>query len=336
MSLGLAVGRAPVVGVIFNPWQDVLFTAVRGRGAFMTRGRDAAPRRLPLAPTPRPLDGLGSALVGVEWGSDRDGPNFDLKVDVFQRLARGRETGGAMVHSLRSMGSTALNLAAVAAGQLDAYWEGGCWAWDVCAGWCILEEAGGRMVSGNPGDWHPALDGRVYLAVRGAPEDRRSWCASCGTSSETARWIIQCRAAAVVCAGTMPGRPRWPAHEVGCTETGRGLGARPPPPPADGRCSGPGKEKRGGRALGDGAITEAHAMVVGFTSIVDLFTTDGLSRRHDAAAGKRQRLPSDADHRARHACTPRHGVGGASRDVCSAASVPGQAGSRRRGAGVRR
>lgn len=74
-----------------------------------------------------------------------------------------------MVHSLRSMGSAALNLAAVAAGQLDAYWEGGCWAWDVAAGWCILIEAGGRMVGANPGDWNPTVEGRLYMAIRGAP-----------------------------------------------------------------------------------------------------------------------------------------------------------------------
>ncbi|KAM4064719.1 inositol monophosphatase family protein [Hirsutella rhossiliensis] len=169
-SLGLAIDRSPVVGVIYNPWQDLLFTAIKGRGAFMTRIRGTAPRKLPLAETPRPLGGLGTALLGVEWGSGRDGPNFDLKMDVFQKLARSKETGGAMVHSLRSMGSAALNIAAVAAGQLDAFWEGGCWAWDVCAGWCILNEAGGRMVSGNPGGWDPALDGRVYLAVRAAPK----------------------------------------------------------------------------------------------------------------------------------------------------------------------
>lgn len=72
-----------------------------------------------------------------------------------------------MVHSLRSMGSAALNLAAVAAGSVDVYWEGGCWAWDVVAGWCILVEAGGIMVGGNPGVWRPEVDDRVYLAVRG-------------------------------------------------------------------------------------------------------------------------------------------------------------------------
>ncbi|KAK8148304.1 hypothetical protein G3M48_010461 [Beauveria asiatica] len=170
ISLGLAIDRKPCVGVIYNPWQDLLYTAIRGHGAFATRGgTGATARRLPLAATPRPLTGLGTALVGVEWGSVRDGPNFDVKVETFRRLGASTETGGAMVQSMRSLGSAALNLAAVAAGELDLYWEGGCWAWDVCAGWCILEEAGGRMASGNPGDWAPEVDGRVYLAVRGAP-----------------------------------------------------------------------------------------------------------------------------------------------------------------------
>ncbi|KHN97892.1 myo-inositol-1-monophosphatase [Metarhizium album ARSEF 1941] len=169
ISLGLAVQRSPAVGVIYNPWQDLLFTAIKGKGAFMTRHKATTPQQLPLAKSPRPLQGLGASLIAVEWGSDREGSNFDLKADVFKKLAASRESGGAMVHSLRSLGSAALNIAAVAAGQMDAYWEGGCWAWDVCAGWCILTEAGGKMVSGNPGNRDPELESRVYLAVRGAP-----------------------------------------------------------------------------------------------------------------------------------------------------------------------
>ena len=173
ISLGLALHRKPVIGIIYNPYQDLLFTAIKSHGAYMTRIKGSAPQKLPLAASPRPLAGLSNALVAVEWGSSRDGPNYDLKTDVFKKLAATRETGGAMVHSLRSLGSAALNIAAVAAGQMDAYWEGGCWAWDVCAGWCILEEAGGIMVSGNPGEWNPAVDERVYLAVRGAPAGQR-------------------------------------------------------------------------------------------------------------------------------------------------------------------
>ena len=73
-----------------------------------------------------------------------------------------------MVHSLRSLGSAALNCCGVARGDLDAYWEGGCWAWDVAAGWVIVEEAGGRVVGGNDGELEPAVDSRRYLVVRGS------------------------------------------------------------------------------------------------------------------------------------------------------------------------
>lgn len=173
ISLGLAIERRSAVGIIYNPWQDLLFTAIKGRGAFMRRGKSATPQRLPLAKTPRPITGLGEALVAIEWGAHRDGPNYDLKVDVFRKLAASKETGGSMVHSLRSLGSAALNIASVAAGEMDVYWEGGCWAWDVCAGWCILEEAGGIMASGNPGNFDPEMDSRVYLAVRGAPSGQK-------------------------------------------------------------------------------------------------------------------------------------------------------------------
>ncbi|VUC22010.1 unnamed protein product [Clonostachys rosea] len=173
ISLGLAIERIPTVGVIYNPWQDLLYTAIKGQGAYMTRVKGTAPQKLPLAQTPRPIDGLGTSLVAVEWGADRQGSNFDVKTAVFRQLTASRDIGGSMCHSLRSLGSAALNIAAVAAGQLDCYWEGGCWAWDVCAGWAILNEAGGRMAGGNPGQWDPALEERVYLAVRGAPSGQK-------------------------------------------------------------------------------------------------------------------------------------------------------------------
>lgn len=173
ISLGLAVDRTPTIGVIYNPSQDLLFSAIKGKGAYMKRGRASEAQRLPISRNPPPLNGLGTSLVAVEWGSDRAGANYDLKTEVFRKLAASRETGGSMAHSLRSFGSAALNLAAVAAGWMDMYWEGGCWAWDVCAGWCILSEAGGMMVSGNPGDWQPELESRVYMAIRGAPNGQK-------------------------------------------------------------------------------------------------------------------------------------------------------------------
>ncbi|EGC45483.1 myo-inositol monophosphatase [Histoplasma capsulatum var. duboisii H88] len=165
ISLGLTVNRQPVVGVVFNPSTAALYSAIRGKGAFFNRTT-----QLPLkGAAAEPLRGLRNALVAVEWGSDRVGRNWETKLRTFERLGKTEEEGGAMVHSMRCTGSAALNMCAVATGALDLYWEGGCWAWDVCAGWVIVTEAGGLVVDGNPGGWEGQVDGRKYLVVRPSP-----------------------------------------------------------------------------------------------------------------------------------------------------------------------
>ena len=174
ISLGFTVGRVPSVGVVYNPFLDILYTGIRGQGSYMQRnaseGTPKEKQRLPLGGGDRKLGKLSTSLVSIEWGSQRDGENFELKNRAFKRIA---ESGGGMVGGFRSLGSAALNICAVAAGQLDMYWEGGCYAWDVAAGWCILSEAGGKMFGGNPGDWETSLTSRKYLAVRGASEGQK-------------------------------------------------------------------------------------------------------------------------------------------------------------------
>jgi myo-inositol-1(or 4)-monophosphatase len=140
ISLGLAVNHAPVVGVIFNPFTNWLYTGVRGNGSFMTNRNlpESDPeykQKLPLR-DPEPLGSLDTALIGIEWGSDRAGNDLKVKANTFRRLAASKEEGGAMVHSLRSLGSAALNMCGVASGHLDAYWEAGCWAW---VSFCLLK-----------------------------------------------------------------------------------------------------------------------------------------------------------------------------------------------------
>ncbi|KAF2735389.1 inositol monophosphatase [Polyplosphaeria fusca] len=171
ISLALAIAKKPVVGVVYNPFRDDLFTTVKGQGAYYTNADDIV-RSLPIRPVLPPLS-LHKSLVAIEWGNQRDGPNWDLRSSVAHRLLSSKAAGGAMVHSTRSSGSAALDFCYVAAGMMDAFWEGGCWAWDVAAGWCILEEAGGIVASANPGDWKPELEGRLYFAVRAAKRDEQ-------------------------------------------------------------------------------------------------------------------------------------------------------------------
>ncbi|KAK9476322.1 hypothetical protein V1514DRAFT_337178 [Lipomyces japonicus] len=159
-SLGFTINREPVVGVIYNPFLDWLYTGVKGHGAYLNKTQKLPLRKPPVGSKLT----IQNALIGIEWGTQRSGNNYQVKTETFKKLAA--EQGG-FAHGFRSLGSAAMNISAVAAGQLDAYWEGGCYAWDVCAGWVILSEAGGRIVGGNPGQWEPAVDERIYLAVRG-------------------------------------------------------------------------------------------------------------------------------------------------------------------------
>ncbi|QHS72480.1 inositol monophosphate 1-phosphatase INM2 [Saccharomyces paradoxus] len=160
-SLGLAEMGKPVVGVVFNPHLNQLFHASKGNGAFLNDQE--------IRVSKRPLI-LQKSLIALEGGSERtEGSqgNFDKKMSTYKNLL---SESGAFVHGFRSAGSAAMNICYVASGMLDAYWEGGCWAWDVCAGWCILEEAGGIMAGGVRGEWDIPLDRRCYLAIRGGCE----------------------------------------------------------------------------------------------------------------------------------------------------------------------
>ncbi|ORX99560.1 hypothetical protein BCR34DRAFT_495301 [Clohesyomyces aquaticus] len=168
ISLGFSLDLVPTIGIVYNPFTSTLYSAIRGQGAYLNQTH-----KLPLKqPTPF-TDGLSECLVAVEWGSDRSGNDFRVKSDVFRKLAATKESGGGMVHGLRSFGSAALNLCGVAEGGLDVYWEAGCWAWDVCAGWVVLKEAGGIMVDANPGNWEPRIEERRYLAVRAGEGQKR-------------------------------------------------------------------------------------------------------------------------------------------------------------------
>ncbi len=103
-----------------NPFSGVYHCGIKGRGAYRNGNT-----KLPI--NQNKLTSLSSCVFAIEWGSDRAGDNFETKYKTFERLAASRDSGGQMMHGLRSWGSAALNLCAVAEGCLDGYWEGGCW-----------------------------------------------------------------------------------------------------------------------------------------------------------------------------------------------------------------
>jgi myo-inositol-1(or 4)-monophosphatase len=125
ISIGLEREGTIVAGVVYNPLNEELFVAERGKGAFLNdqRLRVAARKRLSEAVIACGLPHLGRG----------DLAQFRKEFAVVQEKVAG----------LRRFGAAALDLAWVAAGRLDAYWERNLSAWDMAAGLILVREAGG-------------------------------------------------------------------------------------------------------------------------------------------------------------------------------------------------
>jgi myo-inositol-1(or 4)-monophosphatase len=127
VSIGLEVAGAIVAGVIYNPVHNELFTATRGGGAFLNGRRLHVSARSPLK---------NSLLAtGFPYDCATDPVNNFAQFVGFQKVARG----------IRRAGAAALDLAYVAAGRLDGYWELKLKPWDVAAGVLMVCEAGGTV-----------------------------------------------------------------------------------------------------------------------------------------------------------------------------------------------
>ena len=122
-------------GVVYDPVKNDLFTASRGRGAYLNENRIRVSKRLQLK----------SSLVGTGF------PFKELvHLDAYMAMLRDMMKGTAGV---RRAGSAALDLAYVAAGRLDGFWELGLARWDMAAGSLLITEAGGLVgdLQGNEG-----------------------------------------------------------------------------------------------------------------------------------------------------------------------------------------
>ncbi len=133
VSIALERNNEIVAGVIYNPAMDELYTAERGGGAFLNDRRlRVASRRV-----------LSDAVIGC--GVPHLGRGNHGKFLLELRHVMGEVAG------VRRFGSAALDLAYVAAGRLDGYWENDLSAWDIAAGIILVREAGGYVSDFNGG-----------------------------------------------------------------------------------------------------------------------------------------------------------------------------------------
>ena len=136
VSIALEIGGRLALGVVYDPNRDECFVAERGRGATVNGDR------LQVSSAPA----LGESLLST-------GYQYDIRHATRNNLP---EHAAVLLraHSVREIGSAVLNLAYVAAGRLDGFWELSLGAWDVAAGALLVEEAGGRVTT----PWGAALD----------------------------------------------------------------------------------------------------------------------------------------------------------------------------------
>lgn len=151
VSIAMEIAGAIQAGVVYHPMMDELFSVVRGEGAFLNGERLQVSRRAPLK----------NCLLATGFPYDRrwDNENNFANFEKFQMSAR----------AVRRAGAAALDLAYVAAGRLDGYWECKLKPWDVAAGMLLVTEAGGR-VTNHAGEDYSVYDHRI-LASNGLIHD---------------------------------------------------------------------------------------------------------------------------------------------------------------------
>jgi myo-inositol-1(or 4)-monophosphatase len=147
VSIALEKHGEVTAGVIYDPVKDEIFWAEKGQGAFI------GDRRMRVSGRGRLADSL--LATGIPFLGRDEGPGH--KKFLAQLEAVMRQTSG-----VRRFGAAALDLAYVAAGRYDGFWEAGLSAWDVAAGVIMVREAGG-YISEISGKTHK-LDSRTILA----------------------------------------------------------------------------------------------------------------------------------------------------------------------------
>ena len=136
VSIGLWVAGEMVVGVIYEPLRDEMFSSARGEGAFLNG------TKIQVSETGE----IGNALLGTGFPPQLRGD--ELIFEYWKRCS-------IEARALRRTGSTALNMAYVAAGRFDGWWSLDNHVWDVAAGIVLIEEAGGRLSNRDGSRYDP-------------------------------------------------------------------------------------------------------------------------------------------------------------------------------------
>ena len=147
VTIALLKNNSPIVGVVYDPLRDEMFSAERGQGAFLNNNPIHVSSRAD----------LGHAVLSTGFPYDlRTNPRNNLALFVQFQLR---------TQAVRHLAAAALDCAWTAMGRLDGYWEFGTKPWDVGAGALIALEAGGKVTS-TEGEENFLLDETIVVSNR--------------------------------------------------------------------------------------------------------------------------------------------------------------------------
>ena len=127
ISVALSINQHTVLSIIYNPLQEELFTAIKGRGAFMNG------KRIHVSHT----EEIGQAVIGTNPGYQRTPEKVaDMLYNWEQLLSRG-------VAGIKMLGNAAMDICYTACGRTDCFFEKNLCVWDYAAALLVVEEAGG-------------------------------------------------------------------------------------------------------------------------------------------------------------------------------------------------
>jgi len=148
-SIGLARGREPILGVIYEPNRKELFYAVKGKGAFLNG------KRINVSDKSTLKDAFFVASsFSARYRATIDSQRENLFFDLYNK-----------VRGIRKFGAVALELAYLASGRIDALLHHNIKPWDGAAGSIIVSEAGGKVTNRRGNHWQ--IHNRFILATNG-------------------------------------------------------------------------------------------------------------------------------------------------------------------------
>jgi myo-inositol-1(or 4)-monophosphatase len=146
VSLGLTYKDERIAGVLYDPTREEVFAAEKGSGTYLNGERVQVST----------VDNLAECLTATGFPSHKRHKNPNI---YFYHVITLR------THGVRRAGSAALDLANVACGRLDVFWEFNLNPWDTAAGSLLVEEAGGKITRFDGSSW--LLDSHETLATNG-------------------------------------------------------------------------------------------------------------------------------------------------------------------------